>query len=172
MAKSMIDDKTYNASLVELKNKLKTLNISQQQKLATGMLSRASLPIRKAAKRGALAKVNPKKKRFIMTRGSSKYIIEPRTLERSIGVIYLRRAHLAMVDVGYRRRGKYDGWFALFVDAGTDYRSTKRTRGGGQGAYRGFIEPRNIMEDGIKGMAQAEQKLRKEVAKLIKKLDK
>ena len=159
----MISVKTNKSDFAELRRILDRMSLEDSDKQILRIMGNASLPIRKAAKRKARAKIKANNG-FTFTRKGTTYEIEPRTIEKSIGNIPLKRARAFMVDVGYRAGNrKYDGWFAHFVDAGTAKRETKA------GANRGSIEPQNIMQAGIKGIPKTQAKLNKEILKFIRK---
>jgi hypothetical protein len=146
-----------------LTQSLRNLSLDLQGKEAIRILSSASLPIRKAAKSRAKSKIKPNSG-FSYKRNGSTYEILPGTIEKSIGNIILRKARVPMIDVGYRARGKYNGWFAHFVDAGTSQRKIIKT-----GANRGSISPRNIMQHGESSIPATEQRITKAINRIIKK---
>lgn len=161
-------DKT---DLAKLAKQLDRLSLKKQEKELRRILASASLPIRKRSKSKA-KRVISANSGHTFTRKGTKYKIEPRTIEKSIGVINLKKARVPAIDVGYRTKGTYNGWFAHFVDAGTENRSTLRGYATGTGADRGRIKPHNIMQAGISKIPQAEQKIKKDVVRVIKRLSK
>lgn len=151
-------------SAKKVARKLKNVNLKMEDKELLRLLRLSSLPIRKAAKQRAKQVVKANNG-FKFTRKGTKYTILPGTIEKSIKSMPLKKAKVPVVDVGYSARGKYDGWFAQFVDAGTINRKSKK-------GDRGSIQPRNIMSAGESKIPEAQSRLVKLVNKLLKKLDK
>ena len=156
-------------SLMAAKKALDKVSLKLGQREQISILKRASFPIRKRAKQKAKRVIGMNRgMKFTRKRSKTEYDIPQGTLEKSIGTIELRQARVPVVDVGYRAgRGKYDGWFAHFVDEGTANRETKYPK-----AYRGRIEPHNIMEAGLTKMPQARARIEKEINRMIKRLNK
>ena len=161
----MISAQVDRADIAKLRQQLAKLSLKRQQQVLTQILANASLPMRKAAKARAKQVVKPNKG-FSFTRGYTTYDIKPKTIEKSIGVITLNKARVPAIDVGYRTKGVYNGWFAHFVDEGTATRATKK------GAKRGQINSNNIMAAGEAGIPAAEIKIKSDIVKKIKQLAK
>ena len=151
----MVGVEVDKATLRKLHKQLDKISLKKQDKALLQILATSSLPIRKAAKAKAKSVVKSNSG-FTYTRRGTTYQILPGTIEKSIGAIKLKRAPVPMVDVGYRRKGKYDGWFAHYVDQGT----------------KSGIAPRNIMQTGKIGIGATEIKIKKDVLRLIKRLSK
>ena len=165
----MVGAEVDKASLLKLKKQLDKLSMKKQEKALMSILSTSSLPIRKAAKAKAKQEIKPNKG-FDFNVEKKEYNILPHTIEKSIGVIKLKKARVPAIDVGYRTKGRYNGWFAHFVDSGTANRKIKY--GKRRGANTGSIEPHNIMEAGKTGIPLSEKKIKKDILRMIKRLAK
>lgn len=148
------------------------------------ILKKAAKPILKITQDDARIKIKPNKG-YVFNRKGTKYTIKSGTIAKSIGVIYNKKARVPMISVGYRAKDPYDGWFANWIDEGTNERyakrrrmiskSTKRTKqfragilaGTKSNPSRGAIEARNIMPTGRRGIGAAEEIFRKELNKLL-----
>jgi hypothetical protein len=152
--------------LRKLVQQLDRLSLKNQDKELRRILASASLPIRKQTKAKA-KRVISANNGSVFTRNGVNYNIDPGTLAKSIGVIHLKKSRIPAIAVGYKTKGKYNGWFAHFVDAGTAKRTTKGTK-----ANRGSVGSRNIMETGISKLPQVDQRIKKGVLRVLKRLSK
>jgi len=148
----------------ELKDALAKLDLSKHDKTINMLLRKSALPVIRGAKNKASQEIKSNRT-FVITRKGTKYTILPGTIKNSIGIISTKKAAF-IINVGYRFKSPYDGWFAPYVDAGTEERKSKK------GASRGKIAPRNIMDGGREALPEVSVKLKKDIEKLIIKLSK
>jgi hypothetical protein len=132
-------------------------------------------PIITAARRRAKSVVNRDNRTFNVVRSGTTYIIEPGTIQKSIGILRLSRASKFAVYIGYRLQKPYEAWFAHFVDGGTDEFDINNVVSMGGGDYVTFkkgggIQKRNIMAYGQEGYSRSIDFIHKAVLRLEKKI--
>ena len=122
----------------------------KKRNLLNKFLGKSAAVIVKEA-RLAAETLNQRKKTFIIRRKGILYTIKPRTVKKSIGVMTMRKSSVPVVVVGYRAKSPYDGWFAQYLENGTNERKTKT------GISRGAIEGRPIISKGEAKLPQAKE---------------
>jgi hypothetical protein len=111
---------------------------------------RALIPMRDAIRNNAPSA----SKTIVFRRKGSKYVSKPGTLKRSISIKYLapRGVYQYPAAMVYIKDRINDGWYAHFLEYGTQQRTTERAykqRNQRKGANRGQIEGRFFFRRGM-----------------------